>query len=153
MGLSEHSTQCNRREALISPIYCRSPTELPVQNTNSHVTVQDYRQEIMFTLSSAALEIAQKHYKASYNRRADDHTYEVGEWILICFPSEETHLRKLSRPWHGPYCITSCNAVKVYFPLEEPIQVHQLRMKPCPQGFPADYYWCETRRKGPGRPP
>ena len=48
----------------------------------------------------------------------------MGEWVLIRFPHEETgRLRKLSRPWHGPYKITEENdpdvtAVKVYFPEE-----------------------------------
>ena len=48
----------------------------------------------------------------------------MGEWVLIRFPHEETgRLRKLSRPWHGPYWITEENdpdvmAVKVYFPEE-----------------------------------
>lgn len=43
--------------------------------------------------------------------------------------------------------------VKVYFPRERPIKVHQLRVKPCPQDFPAGYYWYGTKCKGPGRPP
>lgn len=79
--------------------------------------------------------------------------------MLIHFPSEETgRLRKLSRPWHGPYRVISSNAtnvtaVKVYFPREDPIQVHQMRVKPCPQGFPAGFYWYGNKRKGPGRPP
>lgn len=79
--------------------------------------------------------------------------------MLIHFPSEETsRLRKLSRTWHGPYRVTPCNetnitAVKVYFPREDPIQVHQLRAKPCPCGFPAGFYWYGTKRKVPGRPP
>ena len=41
----------------------------------------------------------------------------------------------------------------MYFPLEDPIQVHQTRVKPCPQGFTAGFYWYGTKRKGPGRPP
>ena len=54
-----------------------------------------------------------------------------------------------------PVDTTSCNetnvtAVKVYFPREDPIQ---LRVKPCPRGFTAGYYWYGSKRKGPGRPP
>ena len=41
----------------------------------------------------------------------------------------------------------------MYFPREDPIQVHQLRVKPCPRGFTAGYYWYGSKRKGPGRPP
>ena len=79
--------------------------------------------------------------------------------MLIRFPGDETgRLRKLSRPWHGPYCVTSHNetnltAVKVYFPRESPIQVHQVRVKLCPRGFPAGFYWYGAKQQGPGRPP
>ena len=42
---------------------------------------------------------------------------------------------------------------KAYFPQEGKIQIHQSRVKPCPSGFPSNYYWYETRRKGAGHPP
>ena len=45
------------------------------------------------------------------------------------------------------------SAVKVYFPLEDMIKVHQTRVKPCPDGLLECYYWCGSRRKGPGQPP
>ena len=67
---------------------------------------------------------------------------------------EETgRFRKLSRPWHGPYRITSCDntgmsAVKVYFPREDTVKVHQTRVKPCPDGQLAGYYWYGSKRKG-----
>ena len=128
-------------------------------------SIRDYHEELVLTLSTAretALESirkAQRRYKEGYDRQADNYSYCVGDWVLIRFPSEETgRLRKLSRPWRGPYRVTSCNetnvtAVKVYFPREDPIQVHQLRVKPCPRGFTAGYYWYGSKRKGPGRPP
>ena len=64
----------------------------------------------------------------------------------------------MSRPWHGPYRVTSCNdtnitATKVYFPMDDPIHVHQIRVKPCPVGFTAGYFWYGGKRRGPGRPP
>ena len=83
----------------------------------------------------------------------------VGDWVLIRFPSEETGMFcKLSRPWHGRYRVTSCNetnitAAKIYFPCEDPIQVHQLRVKPCPPGFPAGFFWYGAKCRGPGSPP
>ena len=54
--------------------------------------------------------------------------------------------------------MTSCNernvtSAKIYFPCEYPIQVHQLRVKPCPRGFTAVFYWYGSKLKGPGRPP
>ena len=147
---------------------CRSPTEaalLPVDEVVQFTTVADYREELVCTLSSArqtALESirkAQQRYKVQYDRKTDEYQYRIGEWVLIHFPSDETgRFRKLSRQWHGPYRVTSCNdtnvtATKVYFPLEDPIQVHQKRVKPCPDGFTAGYYWYGGKRKGPGRPP
>ena len=61
-------------------------------------------------------------------------------------------------PGHGPYQTISCNdtnftAVNVYFPRETPIQVHQMRVKPCPDGFLSGYYSYGGKRQGPGRPP
>ena len=145
----------------------RSPTEaalLPLDNNRS-TTVSDYREELMCTLSTArqaaveSIRRAQKCYKVQYDRKVTVREYRVGDWILIRFPSEESgHNRKLSRPWHGPYRILYCNetnvtAVKVYFPEEKQIQVHQNRVKPCPDCFPAGYYWYGSKRVGPGRPP
>ena len=95
-------------------------------------SIRDYREELVLTLSTAretALESirkAQRRYKEGYDRRADNYSYCVGDWVLIRFPSEETgRHRKLSRPWRGPYRVTSCNennvtAVEVYFPREDP---------------------------------
>ena len=40
-----------------------------------------------------------------------------------------------------------------YFPQDSQIQVHQMRVTPCPQEFPAGYYWYGTKRHGPGYPP
>ena len=162
-----HDTTGEKPSFLLFGWDCRSPTEaalLPV-SVDEPTSIEDYRQELVLTLSSArktALETirkAQKQYKASYDHKADNYSYWVGDWVLIRFPSEERgRLRKLSRPWHSPYRVTSCNqtnvtGVKVYFPRENSIQVHQLRVKPCPQDFPAGYYWYGTKPKDPGRPP
>ena len=82
----------------------------------------------------------------------------MGDWILIHFPQEETgKYRKLSRPWHGPYRIISRNdpdvtAVKIFFPTDPPIQVHQSRVNKCPPSFPDDFYWYGGKRSKPGRP-
>ena len=43
--------------------------------------------------------------------------------------------------------------MKIYFPREDAIQVHQARVKPCPEGFMAGYCWYGSKRKGPGPPP
>ena len=67
-------------------------------------------------------------------------------------------MRKLSRPWHGPYHITKINgpnvsALKVYHPQKDGITVHQSRVKHCRMNFPAGFYWYGGKSKGPGRPP
>ena len=43
--------------------------------------------------------------------------------------------------------------VKVYFPQDPSIQVHQSRVKVCPPNFPSGFYWYGGKRRGPGRPP
>ena len=79
--------------------------------------------------------------------------------MLVLFPHELTGKnRKLSRPWHGPYRVTSIDdpdisVSKVYFPQDGNIQVHQSRVKLCPTNFPSRLHWYGGRRRGPGRPP
>ena len=146
---------------------CRSPLEstlLPVEPVQQ-VNVSDYREELMLTLASArqsALEHinrAQTRYKTQYDRKTAPVKYHLGDWVLLHFPSEESgKKRKLSRPWHGPYRVmevdnTNITAQKVYFPRDDTVKVHQNRVKPCPGGFMAGYYWYGNKRKGPGRPP
>ena len=162
-----HDTTGEKPSFLLFGWDCRSPAEaalLPVGSMEL-TDVQDYREELVLSLSSAretaqkTIRKAQKRYKKNYDRRSDNHSYRVGGWVMIRSPSEETgRLRKLSRLWHGPYRVTSRNetnitAVKVYYPRESAIQVHQLRVKPCPPGFPAGFYWYGAKRKGPGHPP
>ena len=146
---------------------CRSPTEaalLPPSSLES-MELTDYRRELIHSLSTARelaaknIQQAQAKYKKQYDRKAKSLSYEVGDWVLIRFPQEESGAnRKLSRPWHGPYRIESVSstgvvAVKVYFPQEGSIQVHAQRVTKCPVNFPSGYYWYGNRRKGPGRPP
>ena len=44
------------------------------------------------------------------------------------------------------------SAVKVYIPREATVKVHQTRVKPCPDGLLAGYYWYGNKKKGPGCP-
>ena len=77
---------------------------------------------------------------------------------MVRLPQEESGTnRKLSRPWHGPYRVTSVNdsdlsLIKVYFPQDQAIQVHQSRIKTCPLNFPSGFYWYGGKRRGSGRP-
>jgi hypothetical protein len=146
---------------------CRSPTEaalLPPSDLQP-VDVEDYREELTLSLSSArstaaeCIQKAQARYKTQYDRKATPRTYRPGEWILVRFPCDESgKQRKLSRPWHGPYRVLSTagpdvTAQKVYFPEDGQIQIHQSRVSDCPPGFPAGYYWYGENQKGLGRPP
>ena len=62
----------------------------------------------------------------------------LGDCVLIYFPAEDSgKQRKLSCPWHGPYRIvakdeTNVTAIKVYFPEEKSIKVHQNHVQMCP---------------------
>ena len=41
----------------------------------------------------------------------------------------------------------------MYAPQDGQIQVHQNRVAPCPAEIPAGFFWYDSRRSGPGRPP
>ena len=148
---------------------CRTPTEacyLP--DTPSQVgSVEDYREELMLSLTSArdlaaqTIQKAQERYKRNYDKRATYTTtpMRVGNWVFVRMPQEETGpQRKLSRPWHGPFRIISISdpdvlLAKVYFPQDRTIQVHQSRVKMSPPKLPSGFYWYGGKRRGPGRPP
>ena len=162
-----HTSTGEKPSFLLYGVDCRSPTEaayLPPEEVY-HTDVEDYREELMLTLSSArqlaasCIQRAQMKYKEQYDRKAKETTLRIGDWVLIRFPQDESgRWRKLCRPWHGPYRVTDrtdpdVTCVKVYHPQEDTICVHQSRVCRCPDGFPAGYYWYGGRRKGPGRPP
>ena len=77
-------------------------------------------------------------YKGDYDRKTVPRNYHIGEWVLVKFPADETSkMRKLSRPWHGPDCVTEQNnpdvtVVKVYRPQNGAIKVHQDQSHPLP---------------------
>ena len=75
-----------------------------------------YREELILLLSSArelaaqSIQQAQKKYKTNYDLKAYRQDHWVGEWVLVKFPADETGLmRKLARPWHGPYRVLEMN--------------------------------------------
>jgi len=118
---------------------CRTPSEaalLPLEKLQV-TDVEDYRQELVLSLSSAralavkCIQKAQKRYKEQFDKKAKPTSFKIGSWVLVRFPHEETGKnRKLSRPWHGPYRVTSVDnpdisVTKVYFPQDGSIQVHQ----------------------------
>ena len=78
---------------------------------------------------------------------------------MVRFPADGSgRNRKLSRPWHGPYLITSVkhpnvSVAKVYFPPEKQIMIHQSRVKHSSTNFPAGFYWHGGKQKTQGRAP
>ena len=162
-----HESTREKPSFLLFGLDCRSPTEaayLPVDSL-LETDVTDYRQELMMSLTSARtlaiqnIQNAQERYKNQYDKKADPVEFKVGEWVMVRFPHEETgHLRKLSRPWHGPYRISAVSnpdvtVTKIYFPQESPIQVHQNRICRCPNGFPSGFYWYGNNQRSPGKTP
>ncbi len=144
----------------------RSPTEasyLPPSKREWTVS-EDYREEVVVSLSSArslaveSIQKAQKSYKHYYDRKAKQQDLRIGDLVLVRFPQEEQgRLRKLSRPWHGPFRVTSrddpdVTVTKSYFPQETPIQVHQSIVCPCPLDFPVGCYWYGGSQRSDGLP-
>ena len=162
-----HDSTGEKPSFLLYGVDYRTPTEavlLPA-HTIEPTEVSDYREEIALLLSAArrlaaeAIQAAQTKYKAYYDRHSHDMDYQIGDWILVRFPQDETgRLRKLSRPWHGPYRVIDKRdpdimVVKVYAPQDGHIQVHQPRVVGCPPELPAGFYRYGSRRSSPGRPP
>ena len=162
-----HTSTGEKPSFLLFGVDCRSPTEaafMPLTDI-CPVQMEDYREQLMATLSSArelaatSIQKAQKRYKHQYDRDTKTTSLKIGEWVFIRFPQDESgRLRKLSKPWHGPYRIIEkrdpdVTAVKVYYPQHGQICVHQSCVCKCPVDFPGGYFWYGGKRKGPGRPP
>lgn len=141
-----HESTGEKPSYLLFGLDCRSPTEAALLPTTGiePTEVSDYREELVLSVSHArnlavsSIQAAQRKNKGQYDKKATaDISFRAGDWILIRFPQEESgRWRKLSRPWHGPYRVISCDmpdvtATKVYFPDDPPIQVHLSRVCGC----------------------
>ena len=145
---------------------CRSPTEatlLPPARIDP-VEVTDYCEEMVLSLSEArrlaakSIRRAQHRYKSQYDKKATVSDIRVGDWVFVRFPQEESgRMRKLSRPWHGPYrvCVkddANVTVTRVYFPSSS-IQVHLTRVVPCPPHLPAGFYWYGSKWRSSEKTP
>ena len=162
-----HDSTKEKPSFLLLGIDCRTPTEAALLQPHElePTDVADYREELVLSLSTArklaaeSIKSAQSRYKKTYDQLSREANYQLGDWVLVRFPQEETgRQRKLSRPWHGPYRVVERNdpdvtVVKVYSPQDGQIQVHQMRVAPCPPELPAGFFWYGSRRSSPGRPP
>ena len=110
-------------------------------------------------LAASSIQKAQVKYKEQYDRKTKETTIRVGDWILVCFPQDESgRWKKLPRPWHGPYTIVDksdpdITCIKVYYSQDGPVHVHQSWISRCPEEFPAGFYWYGNKRRGLGQPP
>jgi len=152
-----HNTTGEKPSFLLFGVDLRAPSEAalaPLSRVSS-VSTEDYRENLTLSLSSArelaacSIQAEQQKSKTRYDESHHVSTkqYQVGDWVLVRFPHEETGAqRKLSRPWHGPCRVVECKTpditvVKVYKPQDGQIHVHQTRVTLCPKQFPAGYYW------------
>ena len=75
--------------------------------------MRDYQEQMVLSSTTRSLAIkankeAQQQYKSQYDKTAKTSKFQVGDWVLVYFPQDETGKnRKLSQPWHGPYRIVS----------------------------------------------
>ena len=124
---------------ILSPATCRwAPSEGPVRyNKRSFRRPSEIQEEIIMGWSPF-----QYHWG-------------FRDWVLTYFTQDETRMhRKLSRPCHVPYRITSQTeldvwAVKVYFPHDLAIRIHVWRVKPCLPNFLSGFYWYGGKHHGP----
>ena len=162
-----HEATGEKPSFLLFGIDCRTPTEAALLPSSplEPVDITDYHHQLVLSLSAAhqtavdCVKKAQQKYKKFYDRKASNRSYQIGDWVLIKFPAEESgRNRKLSQPWHGPYRITEIRdldvtVTKVYFPGDGLMNVHQLRVTRCPIQFPTGYYWYGRKQHSPGRIP
>ena len=162
-----HESTKEKPSFLLFGIDLKSPTEaalLPPQSTE-WVDLADYREELVMSLATArelaveSIKAAQSRYKKQYDKRVKVVDMRVGDWVFVRFPQDETgKQRKLSQPWRGPFRITrrddpDVTVVKVYFPEEGPLQIHQSRVCLSPHTLPVGFYWYGGTRKSSGRVP
>ena len=64
--------------------------------TNPDVSVEDYWEQLVLSLSSArelaskSIAQVQARYKSQYDKKTVASDYRVGDWVLVKFPHEET---------------------------------------------------------------
>ena len=119
-----HEATAEKPSFLLFGRDCRYPIEaafLPADEVQT-AELTDYRQELAVTLAKArdlaaqSIQAAQKKYKRQYDRihKCSPVPYKEGDWILIRFPHEESgKIRKLSRPWQGPYRVLEVTSTGV----------------------------------------
>ena len=100
------------------------PTELVLcpPTGRQAVGLDDYKSVMMLEMGSAwaqaqkAVKKAQKRQKCQHDRTSKNADFQVGDLVFVCMPASKTgHMRKLARPFQGPYRViaTYANVVEV----------------------------------------
>ena len=97
-----HDSTNEKPSFLLFGTDCRFPTEAALlpPTPMEPVDVSDYREELIVALSNArdlaseAIQAAQQKYKKNYDRKTAVREYRIGDWVLICFPQEETRAKR-----------------------------------------------------------
>ena len=162
-----HESTVEKPSFLLFGMDLRTPSDAALfpPSTPEPTTVEDYRVEVMTSLSSARalaakkLKKTQEKSKIRYDQKAKTRKLMKGDWVLVKFPQDEMgRNRKLSQPWHGPYrvldwCDTDVLVEKVYRTKENRIRIHQSRVTFCSLNLPPGYYWYGRKHCCPGKPP
>lgn len=124
------------------------------------VDMEDYRMARVTGLTEAwknakqNIAKAQKHQKKFYDKNTKEHSYQVGDRVMVYMLHENSgKQRKLAPPYHGPYRIleVTSNGVcirPVDHPEQEPIRVNIDRVTKCPTEL-LDVSWLGNTRKRP----
>ena len=128
----------------------RLPTEVALTplSTRTDVDLIEYKTELRERMSEAwelarqSIKKAQKRQKVSYDRRAQDPTFRVGERVFLYTSSLKSgQAYKFARPFQGPFRIIELHAngatlQKVDRPSGPSIRVALSRLRRCPKEIP-----------------
>ena len=95
-------------------------------------------------LARKAVAKAQKQQKHHHDKKAKNANFKIGERVFVRMPAVQTGpLRKLSRPFKGPYRVTAlypngADVLLIGKPRSDPIRVSLNRLRWCPEEIQED---------------
>ena len=147
--------QASTNESPFFLLYGRDPklpseTLLSVPTQREVVKLDDYK-SMMIREMGAAWDLAQKAVTKAQNRQKHHHdkkakntNFKIGERVFVQTPAVQTgSLRKLSRPFKGPYRVTAlypngADIILIGKPGSDPIRVALNRLQWCPEEIEED---------------
>ena len=106
---------------------------------------------------SKSVESAQSKQKKAYDRKANDHHFQVGDRVMIHMPGTVAGKSwKLARPYHGPYRVISVTPTNVEARLVDDVDADSIfvsvnRVRLCPPNLP-DNVWIGKKKHRRSRP-